>query len=295
MKNFLAPIANNKVLGKVTNEIGKFYVQHESAILTGGTIGFSLATTAVTIKNAGEINRILDETRAALANCNNQDEKNNVYEMTIKELVPLVTPIIIFQVATIGCSILNKKHSDKLETRLAETAGALSIAQAAVNQYQSFQKQTEEALGEKKYAKLQDDIYKNQEVDGRRFTYLPYEGAPGEILIIDKYSGRPFWCTIDRIENAVKEMCRRLGPNGGFEVQSINDVYNLINNRDLTETELSGRFGYVQDNDFIDEKNCETAVVPRFSDTHYIFPNGTRMPAFEMYLYPEPGCIDWGC
>lgn len=289
MKNFLAPLAQNKVV----SEIGKFYLAHESAILTGGTIGFSLATTAVTLKNAAEITNVINNAKYALSTCHTQEEKNSVYSLTLKNLAPLVTPILIFQVATISCAVFAKKQSDK---RIAELAGALTVAQQAVTYYQNFQKQAEEALGEKKYAKLQEDIYKNQEVDGRRFTYLASEGAPGEVLFINKYDGKPFWSTTNAIENAAIELRRMVTPNKQTgivpcEMATLDDFYGLIGNRDLTENvgELALRFGYVAGV----EDNKDISVY--FADTHYVFPNGTRIPAFEMYLYPEPGCVDWSC
>lgn len=284
MKNFLAPVMNNKVISKVTSEVGKFYIAHESAILTGGTIGFSLATTATMYKNAGEINRVLDETKEALYLADSEDEKKLIYKTTLKELVPLVLPIVLFQAATIGCALYSKKRADK---KLAAAAGALSIAQEAIARYQQFQKETQEALGEKKYAKLQNDIYKNQEVDGRRFTNIASEGAPGEVLIVDKYSGRPFWATTGQIEMAAWEMKRRLSPDGGYDQICINDFYDLINNRDLTPNDLGARFGYISGSDW------ENDISAHFADTHYVFPNGTRIPAFEMYLYPEPAFLDW--
>lgn len=284
MKNFLAPVMKNKVVSKVTSEVSKFYVAHESTILTGGTIGFSLATTAVTYKNSAEINRILEETREALYSADSEDEKKLIYKTTLKALAPLVLPILAFQAATIGCALYSKRQSDK---KLAAAAGALSIAQEAIARYQQFQKDAEEALGEKKYAKLQNDIYKNQEVDGRRFTDVASEGAPGEVLIIDKYSGRPFWCTTGRIEMAAWEMKRRLSPDGGYDQLSINDLYDLIDNKDLTPNDLGGKFGYVSGSDW------ENDISAHFADTHYIFPNGTRIPAFEMFLYPEPAFLDW--
>jgi hypothetical protein len=284
MKNFLAPVMKNKVVSKVTSEVSKFYVAHESTILTGGTIGFSLATTAVTYKNSAEINRILEETREALYSADSEDEKKLIYKTTLKALAPLVLPILAFQAATIGCALYSKRQSDK---KLAAAAGALSIAQEAIARYQQFQKDAQEALGEKKYAKLQNDIYKNQEVDGRRFTDVASEGAPGEVLIIDKYSGRPFWCTTGRIEMAAWEMKRRLSPDGGYDQLSINDLYDLIDNKDLTPNDLGGKFGYVSGSDW------ENDISAHFADTHYVFPNGTRIPAFEMFLYPEPAFLDW--
>lgn len=289
MKNFLAPVMNNKVVKTVTSEAAKFYTQHESAILTGGTIGFSFATTALIFRNARAILEILDDTRDTLWMCNTQEEKNRVYAVALKDLAPLITPIALCQGATVACAILNKKHSDKLEAKLTETASALSIAQAVIAQYEAFQKQAEESLGEKKYAKLQEDIYKNQEVDGRRFTSIASEGAPGEVLIIDKYSGRPFWATTGQVEMAARELGRRISPDGGYDQVNINDLYDLIGNADLTPNELGERFGYVADCDWNND------ISAHFADTHFVFPNGTKIPAFEMYLYPEPGCIDWGC
>lgn len=289
MKNqLMTKIFKNKVVGKITGEVGKFYLAHESTILTSGAIGFSVATTAVTFRNADKIKNVLTEASYILQDMKAQgapkQEINNFYMSTIKELTPLVLPIIGFQAATITCSILSKKRSDKIESKLAETAGALSIAQAAIAQYQSFQKEAEEQLGEKKYKKIMDDIYKNQEVDGRRFTALASEGAPGEVLMIDKYSGRPFWSTIEKVEFAAREVGRCLAPNGGYDQVCINDYYDFIGNNDLTPNELAERFGYLAefgDND----------IRAQFSDTHYVFPNGTKIPAFEVFLYPEPECI----
>ena len=286
MKNFMTPIMTNKVVQTVTSEVGKFYAEHQSSILTTGIIGCSTATTAVTFRNADKIKETLRDAQAALATCNTQDEKNKVYKLALTELAPLVAPIIIFQTATIGLAIFSKRESDR---KLAAATSALTVANEVIAQYQSFQKQTEEALGEKEYEKLQKKIYKEQEVDGRRFTAIASEGAPGEVLIINKYDGRPFWCTTDRIENAAREYSRRLSPSGGYDQQSLNDFYELIGNNDLTPNELSERFGHVA------EESGFSDISARFADTHYVFPNGTRIPAFEMYLYPEPGCIDWGC
>lgn len=283
MKNFLAPVMQNKVVNAFVSETSKFYVAHESAILAGGTIGFSLATTAVTIKNARAISNILDDAKAAISNCNNKEEKNQVYAMTLKALAPLVAPIVIFQTATIATTLYSKRRSDK---KIAELAGALSIAQQAVTYYHNFQKEAEEALGEKKYEKLQNDIYRNQEVDGGRFTAIASEGAPGDVLMIDKYSGRPFWSSTDRVVNASRELSRMVGRNGSEDIATIDDFYGLIGNPDLTaqESELATRFGYAAGMDDISVK---------FADTHYRFPNGTVIPAFEVYLYPEPACLDW--
>ncbi len=284
MKNALiAKVMKNTVINRTVGEIGKFYISHESAILTTGTIGFSVAAVWVMGKNATDIHYILEDAKVALDECNTKEERNDVYTLTIRSLFPKIVPILIFEGASIGCALFAKKQSDK---KIAEAAGALTIAQAAIAQYQSFQKEAEQSLGEEKYAKLQNDIYKNVEVDGRRFTALAAEGAPGETLFIDKYSGRPFWCNYERIRFATERISMALAQdNGDYDgVVTINNWYDEIQNPDITRTELGDRFGYLA-------KVEKNGISVRFSDTHYIFPNGTRVQAAEVYLYPEPDYV----
>ena len=220
MKNQIAKrVMNNAVVSKVFGEIGKFYVNHQSVILTGGTIGFSMATTAVAMRNAVKINDILYTARDALSQCDTKEEKNAVYKLFMKELVPLILPIVIFQAATIGCALVSKKQLDIKDKKLAEAAGALSIAQSAVAQYQAFAKEAETALGEKKYDKLQSDISKDMIVDGRRFSSVPSEGAPGEVLMISKYNGKPFWSTCEKCNVAAHELTVKL--RSGYEIATV--------------------------------------------------------------------------
>ena len=291
MKNkIVSKLLSNDAARRVVGEISKFYVNHESTILMGGTIGFSLATTSVTMKNAVKINEVITNARIALKECNTKAERDRVYKMFLKDLFPLIIPILIFQAATIGCAVKSKKQLDSKDKKLAEFAGALSIAQSAVTQYQAFQKEAEEALGPEKYQKVQEDIYKKKDFDGRRFSYVASEGAPGEVLFIDKYSGKPFWSTFDRCNNAARELSRLLGA-GQREVVSIDDWHEEIGNKDLISDGESGvltsKFGYVADGYGADD------IIARTADTHYIFPNGTRIPAFLVYLYPEPRALDY--
>lgn len=290
MKKLLSPIMTNKVVKTAMDEVGKFYVEHQSGILTTGIIGCSTATTAITFRNADEIKRILRDAQSALATCNTDEEKGKVYKLAITELVPLVAPILIFQGATIGLAIFSKRESDR---KLAAATSALTVANEVISQYQAFQKQTEEALGEKEYAKLQEKICKDQVVDGRRFASFASEGAPGEILMIDSFTGRPFWSTTQQVTWAVDKACESITPDDNGYVKNdmitVDDIHGLIGNKDLTDeqaqSELTPRFGYPAGEQFS----------ARFTDTHYCFPNGTIVPAFKFWLYPAPGCIDWGC
>lgn len=281
-KNFLAPVLQNKVVTTVAN----FYSEHKTTILAGGTIGFSITTTAIVFRNSPMIHQIIWDTKDAIDAANSEEDKKSIYKSALKELAPLVAPIILFQTGTIVTTIMSKKDSDRKDSKIAELTSAAAVATQVIEQYQTFQKEAEAQLGEKKYAKIMDATYKDQEFDGRKFSDTPLEGAPGEVLVIDKYSGRPFWCHTSKIENAASELGRMLYAGGSDQV-TINDFYDLINNNNLTPNELGERFGYIADMGY----DMAGDITARFSDTHYVFPNGTKIPAFELYLWPEPDYV----
>lgn len=194
MKNFLAPVTKSKVM----QAVGKFYLAHEGAILTGGTIGFSLATTAVTYRNATKINHELSEAKKRLAVATTQDQKNEVYASTLKALVPLVAPIVLFQTATICTALYSKKQYDK---KLAAAASALTIAEQAVAQYQAWQKETEEALGEKKYKKLQKEVAENTIYEASSEP-VNQKQSESDQLFYEPVTGQLFWSNPDKVNLA---------------------------------------------------------------------------------------------
>lgn len=198
MKNFLAPIKQNHIVNRLTTEVGRFYLNHESAILTGGTIGFSLATTAITIKNARGVIEALDRAQSRITACRTQEDKNQVYADAIKELAPLVAPIFIFQALTIGCALKAKKQSDK---RIGELASALAIAQQAVTYYQGFQKDAEEALGKDKMNKIEKEVEAKTVHEVSRMP-VNTKQSDDDQLIYEPVTGQIFWSTPDRIDKA---------------------------------------------------------------------------------------------
>lgn len=197
MKNFLAPVMQNKIVNAVTTEISKFYLNHESAILTGGTIGFSLATTAVTIKNAGEINQILVKARLRLETAL-PDDKFDIYMDTLEQMAPLLAPILIFQAATIGCALYSKKKSDK---KISELAGALTVAQQAVNYYQTFRKEAEQEIGKEKLMAI-DRTVEDRTVHEVSLSPVNSKMSEDDQLIYEPVTGQVFWSTPDRIDTA---------------------------------------------------------------------------------------------
>lgn len=202
MKNKLvAKVLGNKFLSTVLGEFGRFYIEHESAILTTGTIGFGWAAVALAMKNATKIHYILEDYKAASLNCNTKEERNRLCVVTLKAILPLAAPIIIFEGLATAFAISSKKRTDKIEFKLAETAGALSITQAALTQYQNFAKDAEEALGEERVHEIQKEIDEKTVYEASS-SPVNTKQSDGDKLVYEPITGQLFWSTPDRINLA---------------------------------------------------------------------------------------------
>lgn len=275
MKNFLAPVFKNKAFQAVT----KFYVDHETTILTGGTIGFGIATTAVVYKNSPIIHNIIDAAKEALAELdpddeNYEDDKKEIYRMALKDLVKPVTEIVIFQGAQIVTAMLTKKNSDKKDAKIAELAGAVSMAQQAVHYYQEFHKEAEEELGEKKLNKIHDEMSKKAEP-----IYCELNPSAGEQIFRDPYSGRAFVCTEDRIKLACERMSKEVRD---YDEANLNGEY--YQTLGLDDTALGEQWGYAAENESIEIYYHKSLV-------DISTPNGNRA-GYDIYLIPEPVFLD---
>lgn len=274
MKNKLvALLTRNQTIAKVLGTIGKFYVEHESTILTAGTIGFSLATTSVAIRNAGEMNYILQEARVALAQCNTKEERNDVYKLFLKQMAPLVLPIIIFQAATIGCAVASKRQADK---KIAEAAGALSIAQAAISQYQSFTKEAEEALGEEKIHDIQKEIAENTVYEASK-SPVNSKLTDEDQLIYEPITGQLIWSTPDRINLAWEKYRSEVMMSENTFVPVSEVFFDRIGAD--SRTSAAEVFGYYNED------------AARMSDEVYldgtkVIVNGKEMSALKINYYP---------
>ncbi len=223
----------NKLVMEYLKKANEFYFEHQSIILTGGTIGFSLATTFTTMKYSRDVLNILDEAKEMLSKEENADKKKDIYGATIKEIAPKLLPIIIFQTATILCAIQNKKIYDVQEKKLTDAMSALSLAQNAIIQYQTFQKTAEEQLGEKKLDKI------NKEVAQERINNNPptesntviQQSANSMYYYYDVFGNRYFWST--KAPGEIEKFCLELSKdlydgNCDDDRVSVNDIYRFI-------------------------------------------------------------------
>lgn len=246
MKNPVAIVTSNKVIGPVLKKVGSFYLEHQSLILTGGTIGFSLATTAVTFKNASYILNSLNAAKEALDNADTKEEKNQIYKDVLKDISPKVLPILIFQSATIICSIQSKKLTDKKDRQLVEAASALSLAQNAITSYQEFNKKAEEQLGEKKTAKIRSEIaqerIEQQPMTADNTVNDPF--ANQDYIYHDIFANRYFHSpkSPSEIENFCTNLSKDLyDGNCDDDKVTVNDIYDYISRKlSITSGEAFG-------------------------------------------------------
>lgn len=222
-----------KLLMTYLKKAGTFYFEHQSIILTGGAIGFSLATTATTMMYSRDILNTLDEAKEMLSKEENEDKKKDIYGATIKEIAPKLLPIVIFQSATILCTVQNKRIYDAQERKLTDAVSALSLAQNAIVQYQTFQKTAEEQLGEKKLDKI------NKEVAQERINNNPptenntvvQQTANNMYYYFDTFANRYFWSTKapGEIEKFALDRSKDLyDGNCDDDRVCVNDIYRFI-------------------------------------------------------------------
>jgi len=272
-KNFLAPVIENKAVTSVT----KFCSDHKTTLLAGSTIGFSITTTAIVFKNSPMIHQIIWDTRDAVEAANTEEEKKMIYKAAIKDLAPLVAPIIFFQAGTIVTTIMSKKDSDKKDVRIAELTSAAAVASQAIEQYQLFQKEAEAQLGEKKLAKVREAISAK---DGEKIIDL--EVGPGEFIFRDHYCGHIFKGTKDTVRLACERLSNEAKDND-YGVAVLNgEYYRTLGVPD--DAELGDKWGYFAENERID-------VSPQFTLKEF-YVNGSMVPGYEVWLTPSPEYVD---
>lgn len=153
---------NPIVLATVKNlpvAIATFYKGHESAVLTTGTIIFSGTSIAFAVKNSRFILDTIDDAKEILAKEKDSEKRKSIYMSVLRELAPKVLQILIPYAASITCALVNKKQTDD---KIAKLTAALTTTQAAITQYQLWEKEAKEELGEDKVAEVNKKVVKEE-------------------------------------------------------------------------------------------------------------------------------------
>lgn len=273
----LTKIMGNEVANKIITAIGQFCVKNEGTLLTSGAIGFSLASTAFALKNASDISCIIYDARCALEQCNTKEERCDVYKITLRELTPKVAPIVIFQTASIACSLFNKRRTDRIESKLMETTGALMVCQTAMNQYQKFQKDAEEALGEERVHDIQKEI-DEKTVYETSASPVNTKQSDNDKLIYEPITGQLIWSTPDRV-NLAWEKYKTEVMNSEKHFVPVSDVFFDRIGAD-SRTMSAEVFGYYNE----DASRMSDSV---YLDSTKVMVNGEETAVLKINYYPS--------
>lgn len=208
LKDFLKPIIKSITPDVVID----FLSEHKGAILTGSTIIFNASGIAMTYRNSPKIHMIIESCHDALSTVPPEDKetKKKILSVTLRELAPLVSPIIIFFVASSACAIINEREH---EAKIAALTAALTVAKTTLSEYDSFREEARKVLGDEKFKEIQDETAKTEA--RKQIAKNPNVINPGsgkEICYIP-YFGKYFASTEDGIECAMLKVNQVLDPN----------------------------------------------------------------------------------
>lgn len=218
------PIA--QVVNAVPSTVANIVAANEGTILPVGSIVFSGVAIVAAVKNSNDILSIIGYANDALNLEADPETRKKIYISAAKDLAPKVGPIVIFYGASVACTIVNKKHTDK---KIAELTAAIGLAQNAITQYQLWQKQAEKELGEK--VKTVNQAVAEKQEERHPMNPPMYTAANEDYFYYDIVGNRYFHSTKSptEIENFCKEASYDLcdGNVDGDRV-TYNDIYDFI-------------------------------------------------------------------
>lgn len=147
------------VTKNVVNPMQEFYKNNASTVNATGAIAFSMLSTGVAMRNSRKIIDIIEDFQDIYPTLP-KEERKTLIKAALKELVPLILPIITFQAMAVTFIMLNKKQLDDANKQIGDLTAALVMANNAISQYQEFQKKAEAELSEKKVDKVKKEIAK---------------------------------------------------------------------------------------------------------------------------------------
>lgn len=187
---------------KLTEMVEKaelFTRRNSPAILTGFAIVGLISTAVMAYKAGRKADVILKEKKRDMRDIRPGDTaaKRAVTKETVKELAPIVAPVIIMGAATGACVIGAQSVSNR---RIAALSAAYTLSETTVK---SLTSKTEELIGERKLQTIKDAVVK----DKLDKTAIPSEDkiivtGNGNVLCKDSYSGRFFYSNAEKIRQA---------------------------------------------------------------------------------------------
>lgn len=230
----LPSVMKSQTLKKVADPALKFLAMHDADILTALSISSNAASLGLMYKNAPKIREIIAYYKIELAKAETKEDKKKLYLQALKELNPLVTPILGLTVVSFGCSIAsNRRQNKKISALSATVSTSAAMTANALKEYGAFREEAKDILGEKKIEEIDKKVDKkvakeliaeNSEIN-HKITPLP-----GDKIYIDKWTGRQYSSNKKKIELAVKVLEGKVHSlsDEDDDPVTLNDWYDLI-------------------------------------------------------------------
>lgn len=166
---------------------------------------------------------ILERKRQDMADTHPDDReaRKAVTKETVKEMIPVVAPIIIMGGITTGCIIGSNRISNK---RIATLSAAYMLSDNALKE---VNEKMDAVLTAQQKDKVKGGIAKDHldEAEKRGEPRPVIVAGTGDVLCLDSYSGRPFRSNAQKIGQAINI----LSADCAAEMYvSLNDFYDLL-------------------------------------------------------------------
>lgn len=209
---------------------GRNFIIKQSPIILAGAAVAGVATTGVLAVRAGiRANEIIKEEAHVKGEILTRKEK-------VAACWKVFIPPVLSGVLTTGAIIASTTISQRRQTALA---GLYALSETALKEYQD---KIHEKYGPKEAQTLKDEV---------NSTALTKAGPPpwddavlptGDVLCYDKLTGRYFHSSVQKLKTAEAQLNSLI--YSGDMCASLNELYSLIDDRQLPECELGYEVGW---------------------------------------------------
>lgn len=214
--------------GNMVDKVLKFADKNSPAILTGVTVAGVIATGIACYKAGPKVEKIMDQHKSDMKSLNEdygndeidelqyKQEKREIYSETIKGLVPVTLPIVIFGGLSITSAIFSNKISAR---RVAALSAAYEIASSSLTTY----KEKIEEIVPKKAEEIKEAVVKKKvqsESVPTDETHI-YSTGKGDVLCKDTYTGVFFRSSHEEIARAINKISKMCMSEGWVNVSDL--------------------------------------------------------------------------
>lgn len=187
-------------------------------ILTVIGVGGVITTTIMAVRATTEAERLIEEKKVEKGL---QVDENLTIEETVETCWKTYVPTVVSGVLTIAAIIGSSAISQK---RQAALAGIYAISETTLKEWQD---KIVEKDGEKKRTEIKDAIAKDHfdAVEKKGLNPSPLIVAPGDVPVIEAWTGREFVSSVQKLKDAAHEI------REGILIDmcaSLNEFYDLI-------------------------------------------------------------------